>query len=94
VCVGFFALHYNGVAHSTAFSAIAAATRNPELDVVSRGQSLGALPLKDTGLKMRFGELVGATVKGDEIEGRETASHIGFGAADNVLNLRKGGKYV
>lgn len=44
-CVGFFALHYNGVAHSTAFSAIIATTRNRELDEVSRGHSLGALPL-------------------------------------------------
>ncbi|KAL6718596.1 hypothetical protein ACLMJK_002830 [Lecanora helva] len=62
--VGFFALHYNGVAHSTAFSAIIATTRNRELDEVSRGHSSGALPLGYTGMKVRFGVLVEEGEKG------------------------------
>lgn len=56
--VGFDALQYNGVAHSTAFSAIVATTRNHELDAVSRGHSLGALPLEHTSMRVKFGEIV------------------------------------
>jgi hypothetical protein len=35
VCLGLYAFHINGVAHSTYFSAIIATTRNPGLDVLS-----------------------------------------------------------
>ena len=76
-----------------------ATTRNHELDAVSRGHSLGALPLQHTGMKVRFGELAeqkeGKAWEGDgeEFE-RQSGRHIGFGAADKVVKLRKGGKYV
>ena len=101
--VGFFALHYNGVAHSTAFSAMIATTRNRDLDKVSRGHSLGALPLGYTEMKVRFGMLLGDGEKrGDEWDavvdvkegGVMGARHLGFGAAERVAGLRKGGRYV
>ncbi|MCJ1265013.1 hypothetical protein MMC22_004888 [Lobaria immixta] len=95
---GFFALRYNGVAHSTAFSAIIATTRSHDLDTVSRGHSLGALPLEHTSMKVRFGELMRDGEKtwdgdGNDGEGGPTR-HIGFGAATKVLSLKKGGKYT
>lgn len=76
-----------------------ATTRNHELDAVSRGHSLGALPLQHTSMKVRFGEILeekeGKVWEGDD-EGveRRSGRHIGFGAADKVVRLRKGGKYV
>lgn len=96
--VGFFALRYNGVAHSNAFSAVIATTRNHDLDAVSRGHSLGALPLEHTSMKVRFGELMRDGEKtwdddGNDGEGGPTR-HIGFGAATKVLSLKKGGKYT
>ncbi|TAQ89052.1 hypothetical protein B7494_g2621 [Chlorociboria aeruginascens] len=95
-CVGFFALQYNGVAHSNAFSAIIATTRNHELDRVSKGHSLGALPLEHTSMKVRFGEIAKEGEKAwDERSGeseRGTVRHIGFGAAENVLTLKRGGR--
>lgn len=50
-------------------------------------------------MKVRFGELVkekeGKVWEGDDEEvERGLARHIGFGAADKVVRLRKGGKYV
>ncbi|TVY80657.1 hypothetical protein LSUE1_G004906 [Lachnellula suecica] len=98
MCIGFFALQYNGVAHSAAFSAIVATTRNHDLNAVSRGHSLGALPLEHETLRVRFGELVkgggGGHAEDEWDDGRGDVRHIGFGAAENVLSLRKGGKYV
>lgn len=93
---GSFALRYNGVTHSTAFLAIVATTRNHELDAMSRGHSLGALPLKHTSMRVRFGELVreGEKVWDQESDGTGTGRHIGFGAAKNVLSLKRRGKYV
>jgi hypothetical protein len=95
LCVGFYSFLDNGVAHSTAFSAMMATTRNPELDMLSTGHSLGAVPLATemAGVKLRFGELV--TSGGLELpkEGYRGARHIGFGLEYDVLELRKGGKY-
>ena len=102
-CVGVFALYYNGVVHSTAFSAIIATTRNRELDEVSRGHSLGAIPLGYTGMKMRFGVLHGEGEKRvnpwDETSNTNQGDgladpHIGFGSAERVQRLRKGGIYI
>ncbi|KAI9746050.1 MAG: hypothetical protein M1818_000731 [Claussenomyces sp. TS43310] len=96
--VGIFALQYNGVAHSSAFSAIVTTTRNHELDAVSKGYSLGALPLEHTSMRVRFGELASegekAWDRGSDGNGTSTGRHIGFGAAENVVTLRRGGKYV
>lgn len=85
VALGLYSLHTNGVAHSTSFSALITTTRNSELDQLSRGHSLGALPLdkKMMDVKLRFGELPG----GD-------GTHLGFGFAEEVRGLKKGGVYV
>ena len=80
-----------------------ATTRNRELDEVSRGHSLGALPLGYTKMKVRFGTLLGDGEKrGDDWDaavdvkegGSMGARHLGFGAAEKVGGLRKGGRYV
>jgi hypothetical protein len=57
--LGSYSFRYNGVAHSTRFSALAATTRNLELDAFSKGHSFGALPLDDRmkDVKVRFGVL-------------------------------------
>lgn len=89
------------MAHSTAFSAIVATTRNRDLDEVSKGHSLGALPLEHTGIRVRFGVLVGEAGKGVGDEASDGGNdrvggerHLGFGAAEKVLRLRRGGRYV
>ncbi|KAH8685694.1 hypothetical protein BGZ60DRAFT_522978 [Tricladium varicosporioides] len=99
--IGFLSLKFNGVAHSTSFSAIIATTRNAELDAVSKGHSLGALPAGLQGVRLRFGELVGnggmkegmAVGEGVSASGREGSGHIGFGKVENVVPLRRGGRY-
>lgn len=93
--IGFFALQYNGVAHSVAFSAIVSTTRNDDLLAMSTGHSLGAMPAHHMKLKIRFGEIKAEGEKGwnnghDRAEGRR----IGFGAAHNVVGLKKGDKYM
>ena len=103
-CIGFFALHYNGVAHSTAFSAIIATTRNKELDEASKGHSLGALPMGNSEMRLRLGVLVGGKGKTDagrddsvndgEEGGGFGGRHIGVGPAERVVRLRKGGAYI
>jgi hypothetical protein len=80
VIVGLYSLHFNGVAHSSNFSAILGTTRNPELDKYVRGHSLGVFGGSrgqgigkgdniyqmelERGARLRFGELVGG--KGDK----------------------------
>lgn len=65
------------------------------MDAVSRGHSLGALPLEHTSMRVRFGELVrkGEKAWDDGSDGGGFGRHIGFGAATQVLSLKKGGKY-
>jgi len=95
VAVGLYAFHTNGVSHSTAFSAIIATTRNPELDELSRGNSLGAFPLnlEAGGVKLRFGGIrVGCS-------GEEEQASFGIERQDEDLGqklsmLKRGGKYV
>jgi len=45
VLVGLRALYINGVSHDTTFFTTMAATRNPELDDLLKGQCLGASPI-------------------------------------------------
>ncbi|KAI0845703.1 hypothetical protein F5Y00DRAFT_245797 [Daldinia vernicosa] len=79
ICVGFAALLSNGYTSSTAFSAVLLTTRNPDLDRLSTGNTLGAKPLpnpiRDT--KLRFGML--------RTEGSE--SQTGFGLDGTVTPL-------
>ncbi|TVY51811.1 hypothetical protein LSUE1_G010187, partial [Lachnellula suecica] len=74
--LGLYSLLSNGVAHSASFSALITTTRNSRLDELSRGHSLGALPLdeKVLGAELRFGEC-------GEWDGE---THLGFGFAGNV----------
>lgn len=91
VSLGFYFLDRNGVAHSTTFSALITTARNSQLDQLSKGNSLGALPLgeKTMNVKLRFGELPEFT--GDWDVGNK---HLGFGFADDVRELKEGGFYV
>lgn len=82
VTIGALAYRSNGYSASTAFSTILLTTRkNPELDALSEGHSLGAKPLPDpiAGMKLQFGVL-------DQREG----SHAGFGLVGDVRRLRNG----
>jgi hypothetical protein len=59
IVAGFYAIHENGVVHSTTFSSLIATTRNPTLDHIFESESLGALPMPKEILrhKVRFGLL-------------------------------------
>jgi hypothetical protein len=59
---------------------------NEALDVISRGNSLGAVPLgKEMGkTRLRFGRF--------DIVGK--AERAGFGIGDAIGQLKKGGRYV
>lgn len=83
--VGFRAYAINGVSHSTSFSAILTTTRNPRLDELTKGQSLGAMPLDAFvgNLRLKFGLL--SPENG-------VAMRAGFGPANEVKPLRKGQK--
>ena len=56
VCLGLYAFHINGVAHSTYFSAIIATTRNPGLDVLSDRGINFSLDSETSNPSLRFGE--------------------------------------
>ncbi|KUJ11656.1 uncharacterized protein LY89DRAFT_594462 [Mollisia scopiformis] len=92
--IGLYSIHLNGVTHSMNFSSILATTRNPDLDVLTRGASLGAEPLKTdiSKVKLRFGPLLDSKEgeRGDDDEG----IHVGFGRANKVGTLRKGKSYI
>jgi hypothetical protein len=94
IALGVFSFLDNGVAHSTAFSAFVTTTRNSDLDELSRGHSLGRIPLDESvgGVRLRFGELVATGEKsiGEDSEAR----HIGFGIENGVLSLQKGKRYA
>ena len=84
VCLGLYAFHINGVAHSTDFSAIIATTRNPGFDVFSDRGSTFSLDMKASKAKLRFG----GVHDGDKGE------RVAFGIADEVTELRKGKMFV
>jgi len=86
VCLGLYAFKQNGVSHSSAFSAIVATTRNPDLDRLSEGHSLGAFPLDKqvAEVKLKFGG----------IDIGEKGIRAGFGVAEKVHELVKGGSYI
>jgi hypothetical protein len=86
VLLGIHAFRSNGVVHSTAFSAIVATTRNPALDALSEGHSLGSFPLDKemAKVKLKFGG----------IEIGDKGVRAGFGFAGEVSELRKQGTYI
>ncbi|TEY87401.1 hypothetical protein BOTCAL_0002g00070 [Botryotinia calthae] len=87
----------NGVAHSTAFSALVATTRNPELDALSKGHCMGSLPLDKEMAKtrLRLGELKkGALKEMAGVDGSVEIRHLILGFEADLVRLRKGGVYV
>lgn len=83
------------MAHSTAFSAIVSTTRNNELDEMARGHSLGEVPKHYKKMRLRFGEIMIAGEKELFNEyNKEENRHIGFGAPENIIDLKKGVKYI
>lgn len=88
--VGLLALRSNGISSDVSFSRALVTTRNPVLDHLTYGASLGGGPfpkhLRKT--KLRFGEISSAgSAMGVGV------AHAGFGT-DNVAPLRKGDKYL
>lgn len=57
VTIGLVALYTNGSSHDTSFIAVLATTRNPILDEMVSGYSMGASPIPDalSKQKLRFG---------------------------------------
>jgi hypothetical protein len=87
VAAGLHAFHHNGVIHISSFSSIVATTRNPELDELSKGNSLGSLRHDERlrGTRLRFGALERGAGSGVE--------HVCFGREAKVVELKKGGMY-
>lgn len=92
---GIYSFYVNGVEHFSSFSALIATTRNPDLDILSEGHSLGALPLDSdvANVRLRFGVLV-REERGTTEDGAEGGEHIGFGLAERVVKIKRGGAYV
>jgi hypothetical protein len=90
--IGLHSLHANGVQHSTSFSSILFTTRNPELDNIAAGQSLGTKPLPKEirNRRLMFGTLDGSGEKGTPGDVR----HVAFGFDGAVDPLRKQGVYT
>jgi len=86
VSLGIYAFHSNGVAHSNAFSAIIATTRNPRLDVLLEENSFGAFPLDKEAAKLRL--------RYGGVENGKQRRRAAFGMADEVTELTKGEFYV
>lgn len=88
VGVGLHAIVENGYAMETNFSTFLTTTRNPDLDEVVRGSSLGASPLKKAvrETKLRFGETV-------RPEGEQGTPHAAFGFPESIRTLKKGRLY-
>lgn len=88
VGVGLHAIVSNGYAMETNFSTFLTTTRNPDLDEVVRGSSLGAAPLKESvrETRLRFGETI-------RPEGAEGEPHAAFGFPDQIRTLKKGKQY-
>ncbi|THV54258.1 hypothetical protein BGAL_0031g00320 [Botrytis galanthina] len=93
--IGLYSMHVNGVSHSNSFSAIMLTTRNPDLDILARGKSLGSDPLSKSikNTKLRFGPLLSQQAP-EKIGSDESPRHVAFGFEGNVDELKKGGKYI
>ncbi|KAH6972464.1 hypothetical protein BKA56DRAFT_635454 [Ilyonectria sp. MPI-CAGE-AT-0026] len=80
--VGGAALWSNGVISSSSFSTMLLTTRNPDLDKLAEGYSLGADPLSEEvgELKLKFGSL----------DSWKSSKHAGFGLDGTVSTITKG----
>lgn len=96
--IGFYALYVNGTSHSNSFSAIVATTRNPQLDTLMKGSSLGSDPMSTDNekMKLKFGPLL-STPNDDQtkivVGGCENTLHVAFGFEENIGALKKGAMY-
>lgn len=80
---GLYAFYINRVVHSTALSAIIAATRSPKLEVLAGGNVLRDMPLGEDIRKAKLGlGVLRAGIPGEE--------RITLGRAGEVKGLRKG----
>jgi hypothetical protein len=87
VIIGCVAFRINGVAHDKSFSAIMTTTRNPDLDIMTAGHSLGPMSEKLDHTKLRFGGIAGRA-------GGEGVKRAAFGRVGSVSGLRKREKYI
>lgn len=94
VGIGFWALYENGVAHSTSFSAIMAATQNPDIAVLSEGSSIGIVRKEVKATKLRFGVVEesdhGETGYPPREQDSDDPKHVAFGFPQTVSRLSKG----
>ncbi|KAH8679682.1 hypothetical protein BGZ60DRAFT_481059 [Tricladium varicosporioides] len=92
--LGLRAIFLNGVSHNSSFSGMLCTTRNPTLDALAKGRTLGAEPLeRDIGkTRLRFGELRGKRIEKGWVRGR-VVGRLGFGVEGEVGELRRGGVY-
>ncbi|KAK6333421.1 hypothetical protein TWF718_011234 [Orbilia javanica] len=91
--IGAIALRRNGIVSEMSFSQIVATTRNPELDKMMQGNSLGRSDLKPRtlyGERIRMGELK----EQDTALLASGAAHTAFGRPDNVIAIRRQGYYI
>ncbi len=94
VGVGLHAISRNGYSGDTDFSTFLATTRNPELDGLLVGYSLGIWPLSKEvrRTRLKFGELVHS--EGADAGNGQGDAHASFGFPDTVRDLVRGKKYV
>ena len=80
------AYYLNGVSSTTSFSTIILTTRNPDLDVFSKGQCLG----KTSGEKDRRARKLRFGILKDRKEDFPGVAHAAFGFSGTVRQLKKG----
>lgn len=88
ISIGAYSYFTNGYSASMSFSSIIFTTRNPDLDKISEGRCLPALPLgPELGkIKLRYGML--------RSEDRVGHEHAAFGFSSTIRELKKGTKCV
>jgi hypothetical protein len=94
VGIGFWALYENGVTHSTSFSAIMAASQNPEIALLSEGSSIGRIREEVKATKLRFGIIEagghGLTGSPSREQDSDGPKHVAFGFPQTTSRLSKG----
>ncbi|KAK0760877.1 LOW QUALITY PROTEIN: hypothetical protein N5P37_005816 [Trichoderma harzianum] len=90
--IGSVAYFKNGVSHQLSFSTFMSTTRNYQLDELTAGSSMGAMPLRDSirSTKLQFGFLRNAD---EGAEREEPMRRVGFGLSDQIVPLQKGIPY-
>jgi len=88
--VGAVCLYSSGLSVSPSFGSFLLTTRNPTLDRLAEGHSLGQIPLPKhiARTRLRFGEFK------DDDPRKDGANHAAFGLPDEVMPIRRGVVYV